>query len=115
MVYVYRPEGQLLYVPNAPQGSFEYQGHHWQFKVLPFGLYLSLRVFTRCMTAAPVPLQSQGMTILPNLDNWLIHAPSQDQAAQDTAPLLSHVFQLGLKVTWSKAASAPLKLQHSLV
>lgn len=46
---------------------FAYLGHPWQFRVLPFELSLSTRVFTRCVAVALAPL-------LPFLDNRLVGA-----------------------------------------
>ncbi|XP_056269652.1 uncharacterized protein LOC130193228 [Pseudoliparis swirei] len=82
---------------------FAFQGRCFQFRVLPFGLSLSSRVFTRCVAAALSPLQLQGMKIMPYLDNWLICA----QAAQDTTRLLSHVALLGLRVNMQKCSLPP--------
>ena len=58
-----------FHVPIAPHHrqflQFAFQGHHFHFRVLPFGLSLPPRVFTRCVTAAFSPLQLRGMKILP--------------------------------------------------
>ncbi|XP_068583377.1 LOW QUALITY PROTEIN: uncharacterized protein [Cebidichthys violaceus] len=100
-----------FHVPIVPHHRqflrFAFQGRHFQFRVLPFGLSLSPRVFTRCVAAALSPLQSQGMKILPYLDDRLICAPSRLQAAQDTARLLSHVARWGLKVNMEKSSLTP--------
>ncbi|XP_047454133.1 uncharacterized protein LOC125016013 [Mugil cephalus] len=100
-----------FHVPIAPNHRqflrFPFHGRHYQFRVLPFGLSLSPRVFTRCMMAALSPLQSQGMKVLPYLDDWLICAPSQSQVALDTTHLLSHVARLGLKVNFTKSCLVP--------
>ena len=62
-----------FHVPIVPHHRqflrFAFQGRHFQFRVLPFRLSLSPRVFTRCVAAALLPLQSQGMKILPYLDD----------------------------------------------
>ncbi|XP_062372037.1 uncharacterized protein LOC134059609 [Sardina pilchardus] len=100
-----------FHVPIAPHHRqflrFAFQGRHFQFRVLPFGLSLSPRVFTRCVTAALSHLQSRGMKILPYLDDWLICAPSQSQLALDTTCLLSHVARLGLRVNFTKSCLEP--------
>ena len=100
-----------FHVPIAPHHRqflrFAFQGRHFQFRVLPFGLSLSPRVFTRCVAAALSPLQSRGMKILPYLDDWLICAPSQSQVALDTTLLLSHVARLGLRVNLTKSCLVP--------
>ncbi len=51
-------------------------------QVLPFGLSLSPRVFTKVAEAALVPLREQGVRILNYLDDWLILAQSQDQICE---------------------------------
>ena len=86
---------------------FAFQGRHFQFRVLPFGLSLSPRVFTRCVAAALAPLQAEGAKVLPYLDDWLICAPSQARAAQITERLLSHVNRLGLRVNFEKSCLDP--------
>lgn len=100
-----------FHVPIIPRHRqflrFAFQGRHFQFKVLPFGLSLSPRVFTRCVAAALAPLQSRGMKVLPYLDDWLVCAPSQSQVAQDTTTLLSHVARLGLTVNLKKSCLVP--------
>ena len=96
-----------FHVPVAPHHRqflrFAYRGRHFQFTVLPFGLSLSPRVFTRVVAAALAPLQTQGMKVLPYLDDWLVCAPPRSQVTQDTARLLSHVARLGLTVNWGKS------------
>ncbi|XP_033987890.1 uncharacterized protein LOC117483621 [Trematomus bernacchii] len=86
---------------------FAFQDQHYQFRVLPFGLSLSPRVFTRVVVAALAPLQAQGMKVLPYLDDWLVCAPSRSQVAQDTARLLCHVARLGLTVNTGKSCLVP--------
>lgn len=86
---------------------FAYRGRHWQFRVLPFGLSLSPRVFTRCVKAALSPLQASGMKILPYLDDWLLCSPTQMSATRNTCQLLSHVSRLGLRVNLAKSSLTP--------
>lgn len=69
--------------------QFAYRDHHWQFRVLPFGLSLFPRVFTRCMAADLAPLQSRSVKVLPYLDDWLLCASSRAQVVQDTDQLLT--------------------------
>ncbi|XP_028302770.1 LOW QUALITY PROTEIN: uncharacterized protein LOC114463422 [Gouania willdenowi] len=103
-----------FHVPIAQQHRqflrFAYRGRRWQFRVLPFGLSLTPRVFTRCVSAALAPLQSRGLKVLPYLDDWLICAPSRVQASQDTEHLLSHVARLGLKVNVEKSCLVPSRV-----
>ncbi len=56
---------------------FAFEGRAYKYKVLPFGLSLSPRVFTKVAEAALVPLREQGMHILNYLEDWLILAQDQ--------------------------------------
>ncbi len=55
---------------------FVFEGRAYQYKVLPFGLSLSPRVFTKVVETF-VPLREQGVRILNCLDDWLILAQSR--------------------------------------
>ncbi len=58
---------------------FAFGGKAYQYKVLPFGLALAPRTFTKCMDAALAPLRLQGIRILNYLNDWLILASSREQ------------------------------------
>lgn len=78
-----------LFVWNI--GSFYafFQGQAYEFKVLPFGLSLSQRVFTRVVAAALAPLQRAGLKIMPYLDVRPVYAPSHKQVMRYTETVLS--------------------------
>ncbi|XP_031727452.1 roundabout homolog 3 [Anarrhichthys ocellatus] len=61
------------------------------FKAFTFspGCFHSDSPFSPRVYCCPYPLQSQGVKILPYVDDWLTCAPYRLQAAQDTARLLS--------------------------
>lgn len=100
-----------FHVPIAPHHRqflrFAFEGQAYEFNVLPFGISLAPRVFTRCVAAALAPLQAQGLRILPYLDDWLICSQSEDQARADIATVLAHVADLGLKVNFRKSSLMP--------
>lgn len=50
---------------HQPFLRFAVQGRHYQFTVLPFGLFLSPRLSTRCVAAALLPVQAEGARVLP--------------------------------------------------
>ncbi|KAL0154785.1 hypothetical protein M9458_049048, partial [Cirrhinus mrigala] len=66
--------------------SFAFRGEAYQYRVLPFGLALSPRTFTKCVDAALVPLRLQGIRILNYIDDWLILAESESLAARHSGP-----------------------------
>ncbi len=82
---------------------FAFKGVAYQCKVLPFGLSLAPRTFTRCMDAALSPLQQMGIRILNYLDDWLILAQSQAVLTSHKTLLLSHLDCLGLRVNFAKS------------
>ncbi len=62
-----------FYIQVAPYHRlflrFAFEGVAYQYKVLPFGLSLAPRTFTRCMDAALFPLRQMGIHILNYLDD----------------------------------------------
>ena len=102
-----------FHVPIHPEHRkylrFAFQGQAYQFAVLPFGLSLAPRIFTRCMRAALTSLCLSGVKILPYLDDWLICAPSFREARQVTARVLSHIEALGMSVNLEKSSLLPMQ------
>ncbi len=62
---------------HRPFLRFAFEGVAYQYTVLPFGLSLAPRTFTKCMDAAISPPRQMGIRILKYLDNWLILAQSE--------------------------------------
>ncbi len=86
---------------------FFFQGNAYEYTVLPFGLSLSPRTFTKCMEAALAPLRHQRIHILNYLDNWLICSPMEQQAQLDTLAVLNHLEDLGLALNREKSCLVP--------
>ncbi len=86
---------------------FAFEGVAYQYKVLPFGLSLAPRTFTRCMDAALSPLRQMGICMLNYLDKWLILAQSQAVSTSQKTLLLSHLDCLGLRVNFAKSILWP--------
>ncbi len=94
---------------HRPFLRFAFEGRAYQYKVLPFGLALSPRVFTKVVEGALVPMREQGVRILNYLDDWLILAQSREQLGEHRDLVLSHLSQLGLQVNWEKSKLGPVQ------
>ncbi|XDV14274.1 hypothetical protein PO909_002450 [Leuciscus waleckii] len=78
---------------------FAFGGEAYQYRVLPFGLALSPRTFTKCMDAALVPLRLQGIRILNDIDDWLILAQSEQQAVRHRDVVLAVMEKCAFSIT----------------
>ncbi len=92
---------------HRPFLRFAFEGWAYQYKVLPFGLSLSPRVFTKVVEAVLVPLREQGVRILNYLGDWLILAQSRRQLFAHRDLVLKHLSLLGLRVNWEKGKLVP--------
>ena len=54
---------------HRPFLRFAFEGRAYQYKVLPFGLSLSPRVFTKVTEGTLVPMREQGVHILNYFDD----------------------------------------------
>ncbi len=79
----------------------------YQYKVLPFGLALASRTFTKCMDAALAPLRLQGIRVLNYLDDWLILAHSRELVSHHRDIVLAHIHSLGLRINAKKSVLLP--------
>ncbi len=75
----------------------------YQYKVLPFGLALAPRTFTKCMDAALAPLRFQDIHVLNYLDDWLILAHSRELVSRHRDIVLRHIHSLSLRMNAKKS------------
>ncbi len=94
---------------HRPFLRFAFEGRAWQYRVLPFGLSLSPRVFTKVVEGALTPLREVGVRILNYLDDWLILAQSREQLGDHRDLVLRHLSQLELRVNWEKSKLSPVQ------
>ncbi len=89
---------------------FAFGGRAYQYRVLPFGLALSPRTFTKCVDAALVPLHLQGIRIMNYIDDWLILAQSHQLAVRHRDDVFAHLKELGLRLNAKKSVLSPLQM-----
>ncbi|KAI2653956.1 Transmembrane protein 255B [Labeo rohita] len=94
---------------HRPFLRFAFEGRAYQYKVLPFGLSLSPRVFTKVAEAALFPLWQTGIRILNYLDDWLLIAHSRDLLCEQRDLVLRHLSHLGLQVNREKSKLSPVQ------
>ncbi len=102
-----RPEGRLLscFDPSATQTvlRFASEGRAWQYRVLPFGLSLSARVFTKIAEGALAPLREVGIRIL----NCLEHGPHARTVMRSQGPGASAPQPVGASGQLGKVQALP--------
>ncbi|KAK5930500.1 hypothetical protein CgunFtcFv8_026728 [Champsocephalus gunnari] len=96
-----------VYYPHRKYLRFAFQGICYEYRVLPFGLSLSPRVFVRCTEAAIAPLRQQGIRLATYLDDWLLLAQSEHEAVTQTNVLVKHLLNLGFIINTEKSMLCP--------
>ncbi|KAI2649176.1 hypothetical protein H4Q32_020398 [Labeo rohita] len=94
---------------HRPFLRFAFEGRAYQYKVLPFGLFLSPRVFTKVAEAALSPLWQTGIRILNYLNDWVLIAHSRDLLCEQRDLVLRHLSHLGLQVNREKNKLSPVQ------
>ncbi|KAI2648208.1 Gag-Pol polyprotein [Labeo rohita] len=94
---------------HRPFLRFAFEGRAYRYKVLPFGLSLSPRVFTKVAEAALSPLWQTGIHILNYLDDWLLIAHPRDLLCKQRDLVLRHLSHLGLQVNREKSKLSPVQ------
>ena len=67
---------------------FAFENRVYQFQVLPFGLNTAPQIFTRLGHTVTAYLHRQGISVIPYLDDWLIHHPDRQVLLRHQALLL---------------------------
>ena len=78
-----------------------------RFRVMPFGLNIAPRVFTKLTRTVAALLAERGVSILMYLDDWLIQGASQEEARHHTALTISLCSSLGFAFNIPKSVLLP--------
>ncbi|MEL7302020.1 MAG: reverse transcriptase domain-containing protein [Pseudomonadota bacterium] len=96
-----------VYPPHRKFLRFSLDGRVYQYTVLPFGLALSPRVFTKVTQAAVAPLRAMGIRLDTYLDDWLLSADSRHEAIEHTGMVVAHLARLGFILNHEKSSLVP--------
>ena len=75
----------------------------YQFRVLPFGLNTAPQVFTRLGHTVTAYLHRQGVSVIPYLDDWLVHHPDRQILLRHQALLLDTLDLVGFILNRKKS------------
>lgn len=100
-----------LHVPIHPADQqylrFTVDSRHFQLWVLPFGLSLAPRVFTKLLAPLVGILHSRGLQVFPYLDDWLIVSPAFSQALSDVDQVCHLLESCGFLINHRKSSLLP--------
>ena len=85
-------------------------GKTWQFRVLCFGLTTAPQVFTRVMAPVSVLAHRLGIRLIRYIDDWLILAASEEEAARARDVILLLCEELGIVVNLQKSKLVPSQI-----
>ena len=95
-----------FHVPIHPSSRkylrFAFENKVYQFRVLPFGLNTAPQIFTRLGHTVTGYLHRLGISVIPYLDDWLIHHPDR-QILRHQAQLLSTLDLVGFVLNRKKS------------
>ena len=107
--YAFKIDLQDAYFPVPIHSSsrkylrFAFENRVYQFQVLPFGLNTAPQVFTRLGHTVTGYLHHQGISVIPYLDDWLIHHPDRQVLTRHQAQLINTLDLVGFILNRKKS------------
>ena len=96
-----------FHVPIHPSSRkylrFAFENRVYQFQVLPFGLNTAPQVFTRLGHTVTAYLHRQGVSVIPHLDDWLVHHPDRQILQPHQALLIDTLDLVGFILNQKKS------------
>ncbi|KAK3891347.1 hypothetical protein Pcinc_004790 [Petrolisthes cinctipes] len=89
--------------------AFQVGTETFQFTRLPFGLSLAPRVFTKLVRVVASRLAEAGVPTLMYLDDWLLHAPSKEQVANNVRVARGVLEEMGFLLNIPKSSHTPTR------
>ena len=85
----------LIHPSSRKYLRFAFENRVYQFQVLPFCLNTAPQVFTSLGHTVTAYLHRQGISVIPYLDDWLIHHPDRQVLLRHQAQLLNTLGLVG--------------------
>ena len=95
---------------SQPFLRFGFQGRVVQFQALHSGLNLAPWIFTKIADTVALFLRTRGGSIIPYLDDWLIHHADRQVLLQQQSLLLRTLRDLGLMLNEAKSFLMPVRV-----
>ena len=96
-----------FHVPIHPSSRkylrFAFENKVYQFRVLPSGLNTAPQVFTCLGHTVTAYLHRQGVSVIPYLDDWLVHHPDRQILLQHQALLIDMLYLVGFILNRKKS------------
>ena len=96
-----------FHVPIHPSSRkylrFAFKKSVFQFQVLPFSLNTAPQVFTRLGHTVTAYLHRQGLSVIPYLDDWLVHHPDRQILLRHQALLIDTLDLVGFILNRKKS------------
>lgn len=86
---------------------FKWGQSRWVWKVMPFGLSLAPRLWTKLFRVVLHKLRAMGIRIVAYVDDLIIISPTREQARRDLHATLRLLVILGFQVAWEKCTLEP--------
>ena len=93
-----------------PYLGFRLDNRKYKFLVMPFGLNIAPRVFTKLTRPIVQELRARGVCLVVYLDDWLVWAPSELLCRRHTKLLLKTLERRGFRVNQAKSRLNPAQV-----
>ncbi|XP_066986092.1 uncharacterized protein [Macrobrachium rosenbergii] len=91
----------------SPYLGFRRGKQAYSFRVMPFGLNVAPRIFTKLGETVVQELRSQGIMLVAYLDDWLIWAPNDTECRRATRKVIQFLEYLGFHINAKKSCLIP--------